>query len=200
MTKIDWAVRGLDPDAPISVNARAILRVRIAEFYHYEPIVADDRATPELHQLRIAAKRLRYTLELFADIFGESGQVQIERVKAVQEVLGNLHDCDVRIAMIEDELVELAGEQMQDLNRLLGTAPEDEHRSLTSSALRPPPDDPRRGLIALLSRQHAARRAAYAEFAKLWLKYGTQGMRAGLVKLSSMSTNHAASDRAGKLA
>jgi len=189
MTKIDWAVRGLDPDAPVSVNARGILRVRIAEFYHYEPIVGDDRATPELHQLRIAAKRLRYTLELFANVFGESGQTQIDRVKAVQEVLGNLHDCDVRIGMIEDELVELAGEQMQELNRLLGSAPEDELRSLTSSALRPPPDDPRRGLIALLSRQHAARRAAYDEFAKLWQKFGIEGMRADLVKLSSMNTD-----------
>jgi hypothetical protein len=188
MTKIDWAVRGLDPDAPVSVNARAILRVRIAEFYHYEPIVGDERATPELHQLRIAAKRLRYTLELFADVFGALGQAQIDRVKAIQEVLGNLHDCDVRIGMIEDELVELAGEQMHELNRMLGSAPEDELRSLTSSALRPPPDDPRRGLIALLSRQHAARRAAYDQFAKLWLKFGAAGMRADLVKVSSMNT------------
>jgi hypothetical protein len=195
MTKIDWAVRGLDPDAPVSANARAILRVRIAEFYHYEPIVGDERATPELHQLRIAAKRLRYTLELFADIFGESGQKQINRVKAVQEVLGTLHDCDVRIGMIEDELVELAGEQMQELNRLLGSAPEDELRSLTSSALRPPPDDPRRGLIALLSRQHAARRAAYGEFAKLWQKFGNEGMRADLVQLSSMSTDFSNRER-----
>lgn len=197
MTRGAWPVRGLDPNAPVSVNARAILRVRIAEFYHYQPIVADDRATPELHQLRIAAKRLRYTLELFSDTFGESGLVQIERVKAIQEVLGNLHDCDVRIMMIEDELVELAGEQMQDLNRMLGTFPEEELRSLTSSALRPPPDDPRRGLIALLSRQHSARRAAYAEFLKLWKKYGAQGMRADLVRLSSTSTNHASIERLG---
>ena len=195
MTKLDWAVRDLDPDAPVSVNARAILRVRIAEFYHYEPIVGDERATPELHQLRIAAKRLRYTLELFADVFGELGQTQIDRVKAIQEDLGNLHDCDVRIGMIEDELVELAGEQMHELNRLLGSAPEDELRSLTSSALRPPPDDPRRGLIALLSRQHAARRAAYDEFAKLWRQYGTEGMRADLVKLSSLGMSLPAGQR-----
>lgn len=179
-----WQAHGLDRDAPVIVNARAILRVRIAEFYHYEPIVDDERAMYELHELRIAAKRLRYTLELFSDWFGDPGKTEIERVKAIQEELGNLHDCDVRIAMIEDELVELAGEQMRDLNHRLGMEPEDLHRSLTSAALRPPPDDPRRGLIALLSRQHAARRAAYAAFHKLWQQFAKEGMRADLVKLS----------------
>lgn len=179
-----WQVRGLDRDAPVIDNARAILRVRIAEFYHYEPIVDDERATVELHELRIAAKRLRYTLELFSDWFGEPAKIQIERVKAIQEELGNLHDCDVRIAMIETELVDLAGEQMRELNHRLGIEPEEMHRSLTAAALRPPPDDPRRGLIALLSRQHAARRGAYSAFQTLWRQYASEGMRADLVRLS----------------
>ena len=58
-----------------------------------------ETATEELHNLRISAKRLRYTLELFRAVFGESGERQIERVKAIQEELGNLHDADVRIAL-----------------------------------------------------------------------------------------------------
>ena len=184
MAATTWQVRGLDRNAPVIDNARAILRVRIAEYYHYEPIVDDERAMYELHELRIAAKRLRYTLELFSDWFGEPGKIEIDRVKSIQEELGNLHDCDVRIAMIEDELVELAGEQMRELNHRLGVEPEETHRSLTAAALRPPPDDPRRGLIALLGRQHAARRAAYAAFHDLWQRYAKEGMRADLVRLS----------------
>ena len=94
-----WPVKNLDPDAPLDVNARRILRVRIGEFYSYEPVVSNPLATTDLHNMRIAAKRLRYTLELFSVVFADDGKRQIERVKAVQEALGNLHDLDVRIAL-----------------------------------------------------------------------------------------------------
>ena len=99
-----WKVKKLDPDAPLAINARRILAVRIAEFYSWEPIVDDDDQSELLHQLRISAKRLRYTLELFRDEFGETGERNIERVRQVQDVLGRFHDHDVRIALIEDEL------------------------------------------------------------------------------------------------
>src|SRR5262245_25640095 len=117
-----WPVDNLDPDAPLDQNARAILRVRIGEFYSYEPIVSDSLATIELHNLRIAAKRLRYTLELFSEVFGDEGARLIERVRAIQESLGNLHDLDVRIALISEELVDLATEEIAALNRALASS------------------------------------------------------------------------------
>jgi len=179
-----FAVEGLDPKGSPAENARRILSVRIAEFYHYLPIVHDEQAGELLHELRIAAKRLRYTLELFHETFGDEGERQIERVKAIQEALGDLHDCDVRIAIIEDELVALAGRQMRELSAALKREPIERHRSITSSALRPPPDDPRRGLLALLSRQHVARHEAYTRFVEHWDRYAAEGMRAELVALS----------------
>jgi hypothetical protein len=56
--------------------------------------------------------------------------------------------------------------------------------AIGAAALRPPPDDPRRGLIALLGREHAGRRAAYARFRELWDTYAADGMRRDLVELS----------------
>jgi hypothetical protein len=184
MSAIRFDVQALDPKAPLSWNAREILKVRIAEFYHYTPIVHDERAGVLLHELRIAAKRLRYTLEMFRDVFGASGEVQIERVKAVQEALGELHDCDVRIALIEDELAALAARQIRELSARMIEQPIERHAALTAAALRPPPDDPRRGLLALLSRQHVARHEHYLEFVSLWDEYARNGMRAHLVELS----------------
>src|SRR4051812_18181664 len=110
-----WKVERLDPDAPLLVNARRILAVRVAEFYSWEPIVEDNDNIPVLHQLRISAKRLRYTLELFQSVFGEVGERNIERARQVQELLGQLHDHDVRIAVIEDELKALAVMQIDEL-------------------------------------------------------------------------------------
>lgn len=51
--------------------------------------------TEQLHQLRIACKHLRYTLELFEPALGKDAPAQIELVTAMQEQLGSLHDADV---------------------------------------------------------------------------------------------------------
>jgi hypothetical protein len=63
--------------------------------------------------------------------------------------------------------------------------PIERHKALTSAALRPPPDDPRRGLLALLSRQHVARHEHYDRFVTFWDEYMASGMRGDLVQLSS---------------
>ena len=180
-----WPVDGLDPDAPLATNARRILAVKMAEFYSYAPVIPLVEASEALHDLRIAAKRLRYTLELFRAVFAERGEAQIERVKALQEELGALHDHDVRIALIGDELTRLAANQTAAIGAALATAPAANHAAITTSAMRPPPDDPRRGLIAFLGRQHVARRQRYRAFRDLWDRFAAEGMRADLAALSS---------------
>ena len=179
-----WAVEDIDPDAPVIDNARRVLAVRIAEFYSFEPIVSHPEFSVALHDMRISAKRLRYTLELFRPQFGKAGERQIERVKAIQELLGTLHDHDVRIDLIGDELSQLMVEQSRQTRTDIAEASADELTGIAAAALRPPPDDPRRGLIALLARELAARRAVYAQFRELWDTYAGDGMRRDLVTLS----------------
>src|SRR6478735_855892 len=176
-----WEVPNLDPNASVAENACRVLAVRTAEFYSYEPIVSYPEFDVALHDLRISAKRLRYTLELFRPQYGKVGERLIERVKAVQESLGVLHDHEVRIALIGDELTVLAVEQSQHAQAAIAEASPEDLPSLTSASLRPPPDDPRRGLIALLGREHEARRAAYAEFRALWSQLAAEGLRRELV-------------------
>lgn len=184
-----WPVTGIDPDAPLADNARRILRVRVAEYYSYEPIVADERQTEALHNLRISAKRLRYTLELFRTVFSDAGEVEIERAKTIQELLGQLHDHDVRIALIEDELAKLAAEQAAALHRTLAESPSSAHEEVAAAALHSPPDDPRHGLLALLGRQYASRHETHGRFYECWQRFAEDGMRANLVGLSSMPLN-----------
>ena len=181
-----WDVKRLDPDAPLALNARRVLAVRIAEFYSWEPVVDDNDHTEALHQLRISAKRLRYTLELFRGVFGEAGERSIEHVREVQEVLGALHDQDVRIALIQDELRQLAVEQFDELAEALATAEPDALPLIAASSLQPTPNDSRWGLIHLLSRQHAARQATVQEFRALWTSLKKTRLREDLVALSSL--------------
>lgn len=61
----------------------------------------------QLHEMRIAAKRLRYTLEIIAPLYDGRLDTMIKRVARIQQALGDLHDMDIWIAylpqFVEDE-------------------------------------------------------------------------------------------------
>ena len=63
-----------------------------------------------LHQLRIAAKWLRYGLEFFGETLGPDAPRLLQRVVALQDHLGCLHDADVAAKLARDVLVTRAGE------------------------------------------------------------------------------------------
>ena len=46
-----------------------------------------------LHRLRLATKRLRYTLELFRPCYGPGLEARLEELRKVQQRLGELNDC-----------------------------------------------------------------------------------------------------------
>jgi len=187
-----WPVPDVDAAADLATNARRILAVRIAEFWSYEPILPMDDAGEALHDMRIAAKRLRYTLELFRGVFGDAGERAISRMKLLQEELGAIHDADVRIALIEDELAALAAEQHVAVAAAIAAAPDHGAGAVVASALRPPPDDPRRGLLALLAREHAGRRRRVEALRAVWAELNAAGMRRELVVLSAGPPDDAA--------
>ena len=53
-----------------------------------------------LHNMRIAAKRLRYTLEIFEDVLPYTCQIIANELAQMQDELGALHDSDVMIALL----------------------------------------------------------------------------------------------------
>jgi CHAD domain-containing protein len=63
-----------------------------------------------LHELRIAGKWLRYTLEFVREALGDDSAPLIARVTALQDHLGLLNDADVAASMARTFLVEHAGD------------------------------------------------------------------------------------------
>jgi CHAD domain-containing protein len=53
------------------------------------------------HRMRIAAKHLRYTMEAFGKLYDTTFQDRIATVRDLQDRLGELHDCDVWIGMLQ---------------------------------------------------------------------------------------------------
>jgi CHAD domain-containing protein len=56
------------------------------------------------HQLRIASKGLRYTLEFFREILGSGAGQLIEEVKELQDLLGDINDAVVACNLLRDYL------------------------------------------------------------------------------------------------
>ena len=88
-------VLGVDPENSSLANAALIIPVRAAELLAWERHIHDPSRVSELHQMRIAAKRLRYTMEIFAGLYGPEFAETLKSVKGMQEHLGNIHDADV---------------------------------------------------------------------------------------------------------
>jgi CHAD domain len=93
-------ITGLDPQAPTGKNARIIARIRLEELFSWESYVDNPYHIQELHNLRIAAKRLRYTFEVFEDVLPVASKDIVKELTQIQDELGVFHDTDVMIALL----------------------------------------------------------------------------------------------------
>ncbi|WP_292368094.1 CHAD domain-containing protein [Methanoregula sp. UBA64] len=84
-------ISGILPVAADRIGARLI------QPQQYDTIVHSPDAVPEHHALRIALKKLRYTLETFAPLYRRGMAKQIAQLKRLQDLLGEIHDCDIWI-------------------------------------------------------------------------------------------------------
>ena len=78
---------------------------RLQAISRYEPYVHNPDAVFEHHALRIAAKKLRYTLEAYAPLYRRDLKKPIARIKRLQDLLGDIHDCDVWIEQMSLAMV-----------------------------------------------------------------------------------------------
>ena len=74
--------------------------MRSAELHAFVPEALNEHAVTAMHDMRIAAKRLRYVLELIGFCLGDVGAEAQARARELQEVLGDIHDCDVMLERI----------------------------------------------------------------------------------------------------
>ena len=70
---------------------------RLDEFLFYEVFIFDTQRVEELHAMRICAKKLRYALEVFSDLYLQETDFAQNITRQAQDYLGEIHDCDVWI-------------------------------------------------------------------------------------------------------
>jgi CHAD domain-containing protein len=91
-------VEGLDPAAPLHPNAARIVSTRLDELRALAGEALEPGAMHAQHDMRIAAKRLRYVLEIVGGCFGVEAKAARDGAKALQDVLGEMRDCDALLS------------------------------------------------------------------------------------------------------
>jgi CHAD domain-containing protein len=88
------------PDTQPAYNevARIIIDDRLSDLEELSKSLYYPNDVQSLHDMRIAAKRLRYAIDLFAECWESDIGVFAKQAALLQTDLGQLHDCDVWIA------------------------------------------------------------------------------------------------------
>jgi hypothetical protein len=157
-------VKKLDPRSPLPENAARIVQVRLGELRGFTPAALHEDCMVEQHDMRIAAKRLRYILEGTEFCFGGAGRVARRRAKELQDILGELHDCDEMLPRVENHLAELRSADAGAVRERAGDAGDLD----PAFAARAPHRTAYRGLEVLAVYVEARRRLLFERFREFW--------------------------------
>ena len=96
------------------------MRVRTGELFDHADGVLDTRDIERVHDMRVASRRLRAVLEIFAPCFPQGEFKGVLRdVKALADALGERRDPDVAIAGLERLRDELGAAERPGLESLI---------------------------------------------------------------------------------
>ena len=194
-------VKKLDPEAPLVENAARIVRVRLDEMRSFTPAALRRDCATEQHDLRIAAKRLRYVLETTELCFGRPAETARRRARDIQDVLGALHDCDVMLPRVAAHVERLRAEDARAVRERAGDA-----KDLDSALVaRAPNRTAYRGLEVLAVHVEARRALLFDRFVGLWGELERRGTwerleRAIQRKLREVRERQEAAERAERAA
>lgn len=147
------------------------INARLKELLEHAAYIQDERNITELHNMRISAKRLRYTMEAFADLYGPSLKPFISQTRKFQDMLGEIHDADVWIELIprfiqeEGERISIYFGNDRPLKRLLP------------------------GLEAFRANRVEKRKVDYLRFLEMWAKAEEEHLWDELLKLINAPLN-----------
>ena len=131
---------------------------RLEDCLVYDEAIRDPENITELHTLRIHAKHLRYTMEIFTPLYPDQMPETIKIVRQMQDWLGSIHDFDIWTTKLE---VFMAKERQRTVEYFGYARP---YQRLVP------------GLRLFSDHCQAERNRLYAEFIPAWESWKTEGV------------------------
>jgi CHAD domain-containing protein len=162
-----YRVPGTVPDSARRLVARRLERMRGSVPHALEP-----SAVREQHRMRVSAERLRYSLELTAEALGTQAHTARRAARGLQEVLGEMRDCDIALPTARDQVRVFEEEDVKTiLERARGS------RDLDPVLVQAAPNRMLyRGPHLASVHLEARRQMLFERFRRLWLEQSRQGV------------------------
>lgn len=184
-------VKKLDPAGSLAENAARIVLVRVDELRSLAGDALDPESSDTQHAMRIAAKRLRYVLEATGFCFGRPAATAKRRTKELQDLLGEIHDCDVMLPRLARHRRKLRLADADSVRSRAGDDPDLEPKL----AARAPHRTAYRGLDVLEVYLRARRALLHDRFTELWKESEERGVWRLLVRAADREIARAAEMR-----
>jgi len=95
-------VLGLRCDDPFGTTAARVVSVRVEELLEHADGVLDIGDIERVHDMRVASRRLRATMEVFEPCFPRKRfRTALKEVKAIADALGERRDRDVSVVALK---------------------------------------------------------------------------------------------------
>lgn len=92
----------LDPEQPLDVSLRKILRTRFDEMISFEQGTIEGSDIEALHDMRVASRRVQAVFKIFRSVFPKKKyKAEYEEIRSIIRALGEVRDYDVFIDKIE---------------------------------------------------------------------------------------------------
>lgn len=99
--KRKWEIEKLKNTKQFKKSANLIIKNRIESFLVYTNIYFKDYSVENLHNVRIALRRVRYSMELFIICFDKKIFLKFyNKVQMLQDLSGNVRDVDISLENI----------------------------------------------------------------------------------------------------
>ncbi len=121
---------GLRADEPLVEAGRRVVAVRArAVFDHGDGLFSVGQAE-RVHDMRVATRRLRAALEVFAVCFPPKEQRHVLReIRRLARALGERRDCDVQIELLDDLEGTISGSERRAVRMLRAGLVRERHRA-----------------------------------------------------------------------
>lgn len=143
------------------------IRRQLDALLQYQGSLGDPNDREQHHAMRIAVKRLRYTLEIARPVCPGQLDEALDAAKTVQSLLGDIHDCDVWL----EDLDAFADSERQRIAAMFGHAGRFSH-------LEP-------GIDYLRQDRQSHRQATFARLVEFWADLGRRQLWERLVRLAA---------------
>jgi CHAD domain-containing protein len=125
-----WEITDLSKSKSLNVSAKIIMIYRIEQLLSDIKIFFGNETVENLHNVRIALRRVRYNMELFTSCFDRKKfLIFYKRIEFLQDASGKVRDLDVltqNMNSLKDENIRITklifkkiGEQRENLNETL---------------------------------------------------------------------------------